>query len=75
MARKHIKPWYVTDRKAEDKLLTAHTKEAEAKGADFYNLGWVCGFTGITSKTNQGFFETQYGDQPNTFIHIWPEEA
>lgn len=74
MTRRHIKPWYVSDRKAEDKLLTAHTKEAEAKGADFYNLGWGWSDIDIASKTSRGILETQYGDQLDTFVHIWPEE-
>ena len=74
MARKHIKPWQLTDRKAEDKLLNAHTEEAEAKGAEFYNLGWAMSDTGIASKTSQGILETQYGKEPNTFVHIWSED-
>jgi hypothetical protein len=73
MARKHIKPWQLTDRKAEDKLLTAHTQEAEKHEASFYNLGWAMTDSGIASKTNRGILETQYGDKPNTFVHIWPK--
>ena len=74
MARVHIKPWQETDRKAEDKLLDAHCAEAEKHNAQFYNLGWGWGETEIASKTDKGILETQYGEKPDTFIHIWTEE-
>lgn len=74
MTRVRIKPWQLTDRKAEDKLLDAHTKEAEEHNAQFYNLGWAMTETGIASKTDKGILETQYGTEPNTFFHIWPQE-
>lgn len=71
MARVRIKPWQLTDRRAEYKLLDAHTAEAEKHNAQFYNLGWAMTESGIASKTDKGILETQYDKKPDIFIHIW----
>ena len=64
---------------AEEKLLTAHMKEAEGKNkADVTNLGWSSGDDYIHSKTTVGHLYSEINEDGNITqkkIHTYSKEG
>lgn len=56
--------------KEQRKMLAAHEREAQKEGADFWNQGWTQNDTGICSKTDKGFLDTQVNEN-GTYTHTW----
>lgn len=52
------------------RIFDAHCAEADAKGAEFYNLGWAQGDNFIHSKTDQGRLYSEI-DKSGNVTHEW----
>lgn len=54
-----------------EKLLTAHIKEMESKGAEGYNIGWASGEGFIHSKTTKGRLYSEVVPKTKKIRHQW----